>query len=153
MLIPISQRLIALLIYMLPWSDSLDFGRYLFIDFPFLRFIAIPALPLIIIQQALPFGGLILFLLLFLLIIRNPKMSYFLRFNSLQSILINIIIILINYTFQLIIEPLGNGLLIRTLSSTVIVGVLSIIIFCIYECLNGREPDLPIISEAVKIQL
>tara|TARA_Y100001968_G_C19016148_1_gene552917 strand:- start:144 stop:605 length:462 start_codon:yes stop_codon:yes gene_type:complete len=153
MLAPISQRLIAILIYMLPWSDALNFGRYLFIDFPYLKLIAIPALPIIIFQQIIPFGSLILFLLLFLIIIRNPKISYFLRFNSLQSILINIVIILINYTFQLIIQPLGNSLLVTTLSSTVIVSVLLIIIFCIYECINGREPDLPVITEAVKIQL
>ncbi len=153
MLIPIYQRLIAILVYMLPWSDALNFGKYLFIDFPYLKLLAIPALPIIRFQQVLPFGSLILFLLLFLIVIRNPKVSYFLRFNSLQSILINIVIILLNYTFELILQPLGNSLLIRTLSSTVIVTVLSIMIFCIYECLKGKEPDLPVISEAVKIQL
>ena len=153
MLNPISQRLISLLIYMLPWSEAIGFGRFLFIDFPYLKLIAIPAFPVIIFQQIVPFGGLVLFLLLFLFIIRNPKISYFLRFNALQSILINIVIILINYCFELIIQPLGNSLLIRTLSSTVMVSVLSVMVFCIYECLNGREPDLPVISEAVRIQL
>ena len=147
------QKLLALAIYMLPWSDSIIFGRYLFQEFPLLQWMTIPALPIIIIQKILPFGGLIIFLMLFLLVIRNPNISYFLRFNSLQAILINIIIIMISYVFQIIIQPLGNGLLIRTFSSTILVSMMTLLIFCIYECFQGKEPDLPIISEAVKIQL
>ena len=153
MFIPSWERLLVFFIYMLPWSEALNFGRYLFIEFPYFKWLAIPALPVVIFQQFLPFGSLILFLLLFLIIIRNPKVSYFLRFNSFQSILMNIVIILFSYGFQIFIQPLGNSLLIRTFSNILVITVLSIIIFCIYECLNGREPDLPVISEAVRIQI
>ena len=153
MFIPSWERLLVFFIYMLPWSEALNFGRYLFIEFPYFKWLAIPALPVVIFQQFLQFGSLILFLLLFLIIIRNPKVSYFLRFNSFQSILMNIVIILFSYGFQIFIQPLGNSLLIRTFSNILVITVLSIIIFCIYECLNGREPDLPVISEAVRIQI
>ena len=153
MLINYWQRLLGVFLYMLPWSEAIPFGRYLFIQFPFLQFFTIPALPLIIIQQIIPFGSLLLFILLFFLVIRNPKVSYFLRFNALQSILINIALIIIKYGFQILLIPFGSSLLIQTFSSIVLIGMLCLIIFASYECSQGREPDLPGFSEAVRIQL
>jgi hypothetical protein len=44
-------------------------------------------------------------------------------------------------------------LLIGTLASTVLLAVLAIVIFAFVECLRGREPDLPGISQAVRMQL
>ena len=153
MIIPLWQKLIGVLIYLIPLSDAIPFGRYLFMDFPFLQWIQLPALPIIIIKQSLPFGGFLLFFLLFLIIVRNPKMPYFLRFNTLQALLIDIGIILINYTFQIILQPLGTKLIISTLSSTFLMTILAIVIFAVGECLQGKEPDLPLISEAVRMQL
>jgi hypothetical protein len=40
-----------------------------------------------------------------------------------------------------------------TLSSTVVIAVLAILVFAIIECLRGREPDLPGLSQAVRMQL
>ncbi len=153
MSIPFWQRIVGLFIYMLPWSDAIPFGRNLFQQFPFLQWLAIPALPLMILQQAIPFGSLILFLILFLAVIRNPKVPYFLRFNTLQGLLIDIAVVLISYAFQILLQPIGGGLFTRTLSSTAFVGILTIMIFAISECIQGKEPDLPGISEAVRIQL
>ena len=152
-MVPIWQRLISLIIYMLPWSDSLPFGRNLFLEFPLLNWLALPALPILIIEQSIPFGSFLIFFLLFLCIVRNPKISYFLRFNTLQALLIDITIILISYAFQVLFQPLGSSLILRTLSSTVLIASLIIVIFSIVECIQGREPDLPGISEAVRIQI
>jgi hypothetical protein len=44
-------------------------------------------------------------------------------------------------------------LLVGTLSSTVVIAVLAILVFAIVECLRGREPDLPGLSQAVRMQL
>ena len=153
MLIPFWQRLIGICIYMLPWSDAIPFGTNLFIDFPFLKWLAVPVLPLIILEQGIPFGGLLLFFILFLAVIRNPKVPYFVRFNTLQALLLDIGVILISYAFQILLRPLGTGLILGTLSSTILIGILSIIIFAISECLQGKEPDLPGISEAVRMQI
>ena len=64
MLIPIWQRLLGVLIYMLPWSDTIPFGRSLFVQFPLLELLALPALPLIILEQGIPFGSLLIFFFL-----------------------------------------------------------------------------------------
>ena len=153
MLISPWQKFIGILMYMLPWSDAIPFGRYLFIDFPFLQWLALPALPIIFIERSIPFGSLILFFLLFLGVARNSRIPYFLRFNMLQALLIDIGIIIMSYGFQVIIQPFGKGLIVGTLSSTIFIGILATVIFAFGECLQGKEPDFPAISEAVRMQL
>ena len=150
---PLWEKIISSFMYMLPWSAAIIFGKYLFIDLPFLKWLIVPALPVIFLQQFIPFGGLILFLIIFLFIIRNPKISYFIRFNSLQAILLNIGLIILNYIFEIFLKPFENSLLVQTFFSTILIGMLAIISFSIYKCLEGKEPDLPGISDAVKIQL
>ena len=128
----------------------------LFNQIPLLRLLIVPAIPFIQLQRVVPFGGLLLFFVLFLGVVRNPNVPYFLRFNTLQALLIDIVVILITYVYTPLSMQLGNlgdGLVIRTLGSTVFLGVLGIVIFALIECLRGREPDLPGISQAVRMQL
>ncbi len=153
MILPTWQKVLGILLYLIPWSDSIPFGKNLFLEFPFLRWLTLPALPVLIIEQAIPFGGFLLFLILFLAVIRNPKVPYFIRFNALQALLLDIGLILISYTFQIILAPIGNNLIIRTFSSSVVVTMLAVLIFSIVQCLQGNEADLPGISTAVRMQL
>jgi uncharacterized membrane protein len=92
------------------------------------------------------------FFLLFLAVVRNPNVPYFIRFNTLQALLVDIVVVLIGYAFTILL-PIGGGLMMRTLSSTVVVGVLAVVIFALIECSRGREPDLPGLSQAVRMQL
>ena len=146
-------KLLGILLYMIPWADCLTFGNHLYIKYPFTQIIQIPAIPIILIERSLPFGNLLLFLAIFIGIVRNNKVSYFLRFNALQSLLINIGIIIINFVFQIFFSPFGNTLIIRTFSSTLLISLFSIITYCTWSCLKGNEPDLPGISQATKMQL
>ena len=155
MIIPIWQKLLGCFFYLLPWSDAIAFGGYLFQDFPLLRWLEYLAIPIWVIEQIIPFGlgSIVIFLALFIAVARNPKVPYFLRFNTLQALLLNIAIFLLSYAFQIFIQPLGGKLIVSTLSSTILIGVLAIVIFAFGECLQGKEPDLPGISEAVRMQL
>ncbi len=146
-------KILGIILYMVPWADSLTFGNHLYIKYPFTQIIQIPAIPIIIIERSIPFGNLLLFLGIFIGIVRNNKVSYFLRFNALQSLLINIGIIIINFIFQIFFSPFGNSLIIRTFSSTLLISIFSIITFCVWSCTQGNEPNLPVISEATKMQL
>jgi len=153
MVIPLWQKIIGAFLYMLPWHDALPFGRNLFISFPYLEYLAIPTLPIIIIERSIPFGSFLLFLIMFIAVIRNPKIAYFVRFNALQALLLNIGVILVGYAFQVLLSPFAGGLIARTLASTVFLAILAITIFAIKECLQGKEAEIPAISEAVKMQL
>ncbi len=146
-------KILAVLLYMIPWADCLKFGNHLYIKYPIIQIIQIPAIPIILIERSLPFGNLLLFLAIFIGIVRNNKMSYFLRFNALQSLLINIGIIIVSFIFEIIFSTFSNSLIIRTFSSTILISLFSMIIYCVWSCTQGNEPDLPIISQATKMQL
>ena len=155
--IPLWQRLLAPLVYLLPWSDAIPFGLGadgVFNQIPLLRLLIVPAVPLIQLDRGVPFGGLLLFFVLFLAVVRNPAVPYFLRFNTLQALLTDIVIVVLSFAFGILLQPIAGGsLLLSTLSSTVVVAVLAILLFALVECWRGREPDLPGLSQAVRTQL
>tara|TARA_Y100001968_G_scaffold50618_1_gene41330 strand:- start:229 stop:687 length:459 start_codon:yes stop_codon:yes gene_type:complete len=146
-------KILGVLLYMIPWSDSLVFGRHLFIKYPFTQIIQIPAIPIILLERLIPFGNFLLFLAIFIGIVRNNKVSYFLRFNALQSLLINIGIIIVSFIFEIIFGSFSNSLIIRTFSSTLLISLFAVIVYCVLSCTQGNEPNLPGISQATKMQL
>ena len=146
-------KMLGILLYIIPWADCLSFGNHLFVKYPFTQIIQIPAIPIIIIERLLPFGNLLLFLAIFLGLVRNNKVSYFLRFNALQSLLLNIGIIILNFIFEILLNPFENSLIVRTFSSTLLISLISIITYCLWSCTQGNEPNLPVISEATRMQL
>ena len=149
----LGEKILVILLYMIPWTDSLAFGKHLFIKYPFTQIIQIPAIPIILIERSIPFGNLLLFLAIFIGLVRNTKISYFLRFNALQSLLINIGIIIVNFIFEIIFSPFLNSLIIRTFSSTLLISLFSMMTYCVWSCTQGNEPNLPGISQATKMQL
>ena len=149
----LGEKVLGIVLYMIPWTDSLIFGNHLFLKYPFTQIIQIPAIPIIIIERSIPFGNLLLFLAIFLGLVRNRKVSYFLRFNALQSLLINIGIIIVDFIFEIIFSPFLNSLIIRTFSSTLLFSLFAVIVYCVWSCTQGNEPNLPGVSQATKMQL
>ena len=149
---PIWQRLLAAAAYLLPWSDGIPFGQGLFGLFPILAWLQLPALPLVRVQQLVPFGSLVLFLVLFLAVVRNTRVPYFIRYSVLQAILVDIVLVLINLIFG-VLRLNGGNFAGRTLSNTVFLGILVLVGFGVVESLRGKEADIPTVSEAVRMQL
>ena len=151
--IPLWQRLLGLLAYLLPWSDALSFGRELYNLFPWVAYLALPATPVLLLERSIPFGGFLLFLVLFLVVVRNPNVPYYLRFNVLQAILLDILLVVLALAFNVLLSPLGNSLMIRTLNNTVFIGALVLVLYASIQCVRGKEAELPTLSEAVRMQL
>ena len=151
--IPLWQRLLGLLAYLLPWSDALSFGRELYNLFHWIAYLALPATPVLLLERSIPFGGFLLFLVLFLVVVRNPNVPYYLRFNVLQAILLDILLVVLALAFNVLLSPLGNSLMIRTLNNTVFIGALVLVLYASIQCVRGKEADLPTLSEAVRMQL
>ena len=150
--IPWWQRLLAVLAYLLPWSDALPFGESLDNLFPAQQWLMLPAIPVLLLERNVPFGGFMLFLVLFLAVVRNPRIPYFLRFNVLQAILLDIVLVVVSLAFQLL--RLGSlGFAGRTLANTVFLGMLVLLVFAVVQCVRGKEADVPSLSEAVRMQL
>ena len=150
---PLWQRVLGLLAYLLPWSDALSFGRELYNLFPWISYLALPATPVLLLERSIPFGGFLLFLVLFLVVVRNPNVPYYLRFNVLQAILLDILLVVLALAFNVLLSPLGNSLMIRTLNNTVFIGALVLVLYASIQCVRGKEADLPTLSEAVRMQL
>ena len=153
---PLWQRLVGPLFYLLPWNDAINFAGLLFQQYPWMQWFTLPVLPLALIEGSIPFGlgGLLLFFVLFLGVVRNPNVPYFVRFNALQALLIDLGLIVLYIGFELLLKPLaGGGLLLGSLSSAVVIAVLAILVFALVECVRGQEPDLPGISQAARMQL
>jgi hypothetical protein len=156
---PIWQRVLAALAYTLPWSDSLVFGQPLLSQYPGLGLLALPALPMLQFEQLFAaggfgLGGLLLFLLLYLMVVRNPQVPYLVRFNVLLALMIDILLILLRLAIQVLFrQTFGDNLLVRTLDNTIFLGAMLLLGFVAVECLRGREPNVPTLSEAVRMQL
>ena len=150
---PIWQRLLAALAYLLPWSDAIGFGGSLFRQFPPLAGLTLPVLPLQLLESAVPLGSLVLFLALFLGVARNPRVPYFVRFAVFQALLLDIVLVLLQLTFQTLLPSLAGTFLVRTLSNTVFLGALLLVLYGMVEAVRGREAEIPTVSEAVRMQL
>ena len=141
----IIQRITSVILYTLPLKASFPFGYYLFYKFSFLKLLIFLTFPVAIIEGSLPFGGLLLFLIIFAGVVRNPKVPYFVRYNACQALLLDIALIIFSYLLRIL--PLFE------FGSIVFISILSIFIYSIYQCINGIEPEIPFISKSVRMQI
>ena len=131
--------------YSLPLNASIPFGDNLFNKYSFLNLLSFLTFPIEIIERSSYFGSLLLFIIIFAGLVRNPKVPYFVRYNACQALLINIALIIISYL--LIILPIVE------LGSIIFIFTLCIFIYSIFQCINGVEPEIPLISKSVRMQI
>jgi uncharacterized membrane protein len=148
----VQDRIFACLPYLLPLVQGVLFGRFLFRDFPALLVIFIPLQPLLLIYSSIPFAGLIIFFVLYLLVVRNERISHFIRFNTMQAILIDIILALCGIVMSILRFP-GAAFAIETISNTVFLGVVVAVVYAIVQSVRGRYAEIPAISDAVHMQV
>ena len=141
----IFQRLTSIIFYTLPLRASLPFGYYLLYKFSFLKVILLLTLPVVMIERSLPFGGLLFFLILFVGVVRNPKVPYYIRYNACQALLLDIALIIMTYLLRIL--PLVE------LGSIIFVFTISIFIYSVFQCICGVEPEIPFISKSVRMQI
>ena len=145
-----SDRFFGAIVYLLALSDA----AFLFVRLPVIKIlepmyqlIGLILTPALIVNGFINalffgFGSLVLFFVLLIAVVQNPKISYFIRFNTMQSILIGIALSLIG-----IVSGSIPGLdLIGGLVSLVAIAAC---VFCIVQCLLGRRPDIPSFSHFV----
>lgn len=148
------DRIFACLPYLLPLFYSLQFGEHLLAQFPILTIILSPILrPVDWIYGSFPFAGIIIFFLLFLLVVRNERVPHFIRFNTMQAILLDIALLLVSLVFSVVLEPLGDNLLTETLDNVVFLATLVACGYSVVQSLMGRYAEIPTISEAVYAQV
>lgn len=150
----VSDRIFACLPYLLPLIDGLEFGRYLFEQFPILaQIIILPLQPLLSAYYGIPFAGLIIFFALYLGVVRNENISHFIRFNAMQAILLDIVLILAGLILRLLMPSLQVGFIIETLSNMIFLGIVAAFGYAVVQSALGRYAEIPTISDAVHMQV
>lgn len=156
-----SDRIFASLAYVLPLLDVLAFvgqvivGSGSFLT-PLLVLIFVPLQPLFGLYYA--FGGFmsfIIFIALFMLVVRNDAIAYFIRFNVLQAILLGIVLSLFQIIWRYILGPIFpvDSMITQTLFNTVFLATLAAVGYSVVQSALGRVAEIPTISNAVRAQL
>ena len=148
------DRIFAALVYLLPLYSAFAFGIFIFQQIPFLgAALAIALYPLAFLYSSLgSFGSLIIFLVLFLAVVRNPRISHFIRFNTMQAILIDILVSLLRLVLDFVARG-GANLVVETLFNVVFLGAFAACVYSIIQSVIGKYADIPTISEAAYSQV
>ncbi len=148
-----SQRLISILFYILILPNLISYGNYFYTHFPLGGIVKFAIIPIIYIQNNFLLNDLVIFAILFLGIARNASIAYFIRFNAMQVVLLKLTVIIIKYIYILINNLQISYVLQESIGTTIFIGILTLLIFSIIQCLRGNQADLPFISEAAKMQI
>ncbi|MEA5575016.1 Tic20 family protein [Anabaena sp. UHCC 0451] len=150
----IPDRIFACLPYLLPLVESLVFGSFLLRQFPVLGVVLLPVLPVKLVYDGLgSIGQIIVFFALFILVVRNEKISHFIRFNTMQAILLDIVIFLCSILLRILTPVPGASFAIETLANTIFLGIVVAVVYSVFQSLMGRYAEIPAISDAVHMQV
>lgn len=149
----VKDRIFACLPYLLPLVEGIGFGSFLFVQFPALQVILIPILPVLAIYRTIPFAGLIIFFALFMLVVRNEKINHFIRFNTMQAILLDIVLVLCSLLISVLSPVPGASFAIETLTNTIFIGLVASVVYSVAQTIMGRYAEIPAISNAVYMQV
>jgi hypothetical protein len=149
------DRIFAALVYLLPLYSAFAFGIFIFQQIPFLgAALAIVLTPLAFLYSSLgSFGSLIIFFVLFFAVVRNPRISHFIRFNTMQAILIDILVYLLGLALGFVARGLGANFVLETLFNVVFLGAFAACVYSIIQSVIGKYADIPTISEAAYSQV
>ena len=162
------DRLFASLVYLLPLIEAYLLAKpVLFILYRFVPFSSLILLPIDFLAGiylsitglfrfgSFGIGSFLIFVILIAAVVRNPSICHFVRFNTMQSIIIGIALSLFTILWQLIttVLPLNLGLLTLLLVGGLFLGTFAICIYSIVQAAMGKYPEIPTISDAVYVQV
>lgn len=78
--------------YLLPLLDTLPYGRFIFLQYPYVARALAPLAPLNSLYHAFPFSTLVFFLVVYNGIVNNRNLGRFARFNAMQAVLLDILL-------------------------------------------------------------
>ena len=160
--VSITDRIFGTLVYCFAVYDTLFFGGFLLQQFPVFQVLVLPARPVMITYGLVSallgplgnFGSFLVFILLFAAVVRNDRISHFIRYNAMQSILIGILLALGGIIMRSVLIPaLGGGILIETLFNVLFLGGLAASYFSMIQSALGRYAEIPTISDAAYSQV
>ena len=157
--ITVIDRIGSIIPYWLPLLEGLqNFGQQILPDYPFsiMNIYKKTLMPFVLFYVTHPALAFIVFFVLYYLFVRarSPIPNRpFIRFNVLQSILLFLINSLLGATFRALPIEFRMSLYGLMLCNTLFWFVLSTIFYSIFKALEGKYAKIPVISQAVRIQI
>ncbi|KAK4780385.1 hypothetical protein SAY87_016491 [Trapa incisa] len=152
---PATDRLISTVAYTLPFFNSLQYGRFLLVQYPALGGLFDPFLPLLSIYKSIPYASFVAFFALYLGVVRNPSFSHYVRFNSMQAVTLDVLLV-IPLLIQRIFTPGRTGLGFRLMvwgHNAIFIFSVLCFLYSVASSILGRTPYLPIVADAAGRQL
>ncbi|KAL5767190.1 hypothetical protein ACOSQ2_013973 [Xanthoceras sorbifolium] len=152
---PATDRLISAVAYTLPFFNSLQYGRYLFMQYPSLGVVFDPLLPLLGLYRSFPYASFVAFFALYLGIVRNPAFSRYVRFNSMQAVTLDVLLV-VPLLLTRILSPGRAGIGFRVMvwgHNAVFVFSCFCFLYGLVSSLLGKTPYLPFVADAAGRQL
>ncbi|KAI3981053.1 hypothetical protein MKX01_036599 [Papaver californicum] len=148
------DRLISSICYFYPFLDGVQNGKYVITQLTPVQVLLQPLIPAIRVFKSFPFNWFLVFLTLYFIVVRNPNFSRYVRFNTMQAIVLHVLLIFPDLLERSFNPTEGIGLdLIQSLDSTVFLFLLVSLIYGSGSCLLGQVPRLPIVAEAAERQI
>ncbi|XP_030540799.1 protein TIC 20-II, chloroplastic [Rhodamnia argentea] len=152
---PATDRLISAAAYTLPFFNSLQYGRFLFLKYPSLSLLFDPILPLLSLYKSVPYASFVAFFALYLGVVRNPSFSHYIRFNAMQAVTLDVLLVL-PLLLQRIFSPgrAGPGFRVMVWGHNVVFVFSALcFLYSLASCILGRTPYLPFVADAAGRQL
>lgn len=152
---PAADRLISAASYFLPFLNGFQYGRYLFMQYPNLAPLLEPVIRLLGVYRSVPYASFVAFFALFLGVVRNPNLSRYVRFNAMQALFLDVILVL-PLLIQRILSPGRGGLGFQMMvmgHNAIFLFIVLCFVYSLGCCVLGRTPYLPFIADAAGKQL
>ncbi|CAN1210672.1 Tic20 family protein [Tumidithrix helvetica PCC 7403] len=158
------DRLYGCLPYLLPMSAAVFYGVFLFGQFPPLATIFFPLIWLKfllgfpIIPQVISLD-FVVFICVYMFVVRNERVNHFVRFNAMQALLLGIVLVLIQILVSLLQPALPSAssqaliFVVQIFANTIFVGMMAACGFSIFQSIRGLYAEMPIVSEAAYYQV
>ena len=151
------DRIYSTLPYLLPITSVVIFGGSLFRQFPILETIFLPIIEVdkILSTSIIDFISirLVVWFSIFFFVVRSYKVNHFIRFNAIQSLLLDIVVILATVIIKLLGQVSLFYFILEIIINVTFLGITAAFLYSVFQCIRGKYADMPVISEAAYHQV
>ncbi len=152
----IKDRALSSLTYLLPMSAVVILGAFLFRQFPQLMTIFSPLILVATIGnlRIVDFVSVrfVVWAVLFFAVVRNHRLAHFVRFNAMQSVLLDVVVSLFEILIQIMMILFGKmsfaASMLEVLATTAFLAVMGASIYSLFYAVQGKYAQIPMISDA-----
>ncbi|KAG2278493.1 hypothetical protein Bca52824_061048 [Brassica carinata] len=153
----LNHRVISIASYALPFFNSLQYGRFLFAQYPRLGLLVEPIFPLLNLYRSVPGASFVAFFGLYLGVVRNTSFSRYVRFNAMQAVTLDVLLA-VPVLLTRILDPGhgGGGFGMKAMMwghTGVFVFSFMCFVYGVVSCLVGKTPYIPLVADAAGRQL